>query len=111
MNRLQNLDSTRPLFVTLNPPRPPREELTFAQLRYDHPQFDRAALEAQKAIEGLQGANRVWFAGAWLGHGFHEDGLASGLRVAKRLGGRAPWETQAPVSTPLAAWRPAEAAT
>jgi predicted NAD/FAD-binding protein len=110
MNRLQNIDRRRPLFVTLNPPNPPREDLTFARLSYDHPQFDRAALEAQNAIEGQQGVYRVWFAGAWLGHGFHEDGLASGLRIARRLGARLPWETHAAAPARAPVWRPAEAA-
>ncbi|MGE0828330.1 MAG: NAD(P)/FAD-dependent oxidoreductase [Hyphomonadaceae bacterium] len=100
MNRLQGIDENRPLFVTLNPPTPPRAELTFAKLSYDHPQFDASALAAQTAVQSLQGANRAWFAGAWLGNGFHEDGLTSGLDAACRLGARLPWrESAAPAAS------------
>jgi len=91
MNKLQRIDRGKPLFVTLNPAAPPKDELTFARFAYDHPQFDAAALAAQAAIERLQGHDRIWFAGAWLGHGFHEDGLRSGLTVAHKLGAPAPW--------------------
>lgn len=82
MNALQGFDNARPLFVTLNPPRPPRAALTFATFTYNHPQFDAPAIAAQRQIATIQGANNTWFAGAWLGHGFHEDGLSSGLRAA-----------------------------
>lgn len=91
MNLLQGIDRAKPLFVTLNPHAPPREDLTFGVFSYDHPQFDLAALAAQKEVAGLQGRDGVWFAGAWLGFGFHEDGLATGLQAAAALGGRIPW--------------------
>ena len=91
MNLLQNIDPNRPLFVTLNPARPPREELTHAVIDYRHPQFDGPAWAAQDAVEALQGSQRTWHAGAWLGYGFHEDGLRSGLRAALALGGTVPW--------------------
>ncbi len=95
MNKLQHIDQARPLFVTLNPAALPAPEKTFARLTYDHPQFDAAALRAQNIVRGLQGRDGFWFAGAWLGYGFHEDGLASGLAVARALGGHAPWEISA----------------
>lgn len=85
MNRLQNLDESKPLFVTLNPPTQPRPELTFGHYEYDHPQFDRAALSAQKILPSIQGKNRLWFCGAWAGFGFHEDGLQSAMRVCEGL--------------------------
>jgi len=91
MNRLQNIDRAHPLFVTLNPRRDPRPDLVFDEFDYDHPQFNGAALEAQSVIPYLQGADRTWFAGAYCGYGFHEDGLASGLRVAKALGAAPAW--------------------
>lgn len=94
MNRLQNLDPTRPLFVSLNPPRAPDPALTFARYAYDHPQFNAPALAAQRRLPDLQGVRRTWFCGAWTGYGFHEDGLRSGLDVAASLGAAAPWADQ-----------------
>ena len=86
MNRLQGIDEKLPLFVTLNPPFEPRPELVFGQWSYDHPQFDAKALIAQKQLAHIQGRGHVFFAGAWTGYGFHEDGLRSGLEAARALG-------------------------
>ena len=94
MNRLQNLDRSRPVFVTLNPFEAPRSDKTFAKYVYDHPQFDRDALAAKKRLGDIQGVNNTWYCGAWVGHGFHEDGLSAGLNVAKALGARLPWEDE-----------------
>lgn len=91
MNRLQNLDDALPLFVSLNPLHEPRSSLVHASFSYAHPQFDRRAVAAQQGIAQIQGENRTWFAGAYLGYGFHEDGLQSGLNVAAALGSPAPW--------------------
>ncbi|MGE5459718.1 MAG: NAD(P)/FAD-dependent oxidoreductase [Solirubrobacterales bacterium] len=91
MNRLQNLRTRRPVFVTLNPSREPRGDVQ--RFRYAHPQFDRAAIDAQLRLPSIQGVHRTWFAGAWCGHGFHEDGLRAGLDVAAALGAPAPWVT------------------
>ncbi|MCB1430638.1 MAG: NAD/FAD-binding protein, partial [Nitratireductor sp.] len=91
MNQLQNIDRRYPLFITLNPPVAPREELTFAQFEYSHPQFDGPALAAQIRLGEIQGAQNTWFAGAWTRYGFHEDGLASGLEAASLIGCDAPW--------------------
>jgi predicted NAD/FAD-binding protein len=93
MNRLQNIDSSRPLFVSLNPPFAPDPELTFGRYDYDHPQYDAAAFAAQKRIDDIQGRRHTWFCGAWHRYGFHEDGLRSGLTVAEALGADAPWKT------------------
>jgi uncharacterized protein len=91
MNRLQSIELTKPLFVSLNPPSAPDPALTFAEFACDHPQFDAAALAAQERFGRIQGRGGMWYAGAWLGHGFHEDGLTAGLRVALALGGEVPW--------------------
>jgi predicted NAD/FAD-binding protein len=97
MNALQHIDADKPLFVSLNPPFEPDAALTFARFTCDHPQFDAAAFAAQKRLDGIQGADRTWFCGAWTGYGFHEDGLRSGLDVAERLGGTVPWRAARPV--------------
>jgi len=92
MNKLQNIDEKYPLFVTLNPIKQPDEALTFGRYQYAHPLFDTAAIDAQNRLDGIQGKNKIWFCGAWTGFGFHEDGLRSGLKVARALGGVVPWE-------------------
>ena len=99
MNRLQNIDADYPLFVTLNPTREPAPGTIFGEWSFAHPQFDTNAMAAQTVLPQIQGHRNTWFAGAWTGFGFHEDGLKSGLAVARALGGRIPWETQ-PASTP-----------
>jgi hypothetical protein len=92
MNLLQGIDQRYPLFVSLNPKRDIPKPLVFDACEFDHPVFDQAAIAAQGRIAGLQGRQGTWFAGAHLGHGFHEDGLASAVRVAKALGVSIPWE-------------------
>ncbi len=92
MNRLQNIDEQHPLFVTLNPIHAPRRETVIHRETYEHPLFDQAAMAAQERLWDLQGEGGLWFAGAYFGAGFHEDGLQAGLAVAEALGGvRRPW--------------------
>lgn len=92
MNRLQNIESERPLFVTLNPHRAIAAGATLRRLRYRHPRFDAEAMEAQNELWSLQGQRNTWFCGAYFGAGFHEDGLQAGLAVAEAIGGvRRPW--------------------
>jgi len=90
MNNLQSLTTDEPLFVTLNGPAPEASRV-IAEFDYAHPQFDTAALAAQGRFGRIQGRGGVWHAGAWLGYGFHEDGLTSGLKVALALGGKVDW--------------------
>ena len=95
MNRLQNLDCKEDIFVTLNPAGPIREDAVVAEFDYDHPMFNEATAKAQQDIWRIQGRGGVWYAGAHLGHGFHEDGLQSGLAVAEAIGGvRRPWRVE-----------------
>ncbi len=101
MNRLQDLPTGRDIFVSLNPVRPPRDESVIAALTYDHPVFDARAIAAQRRMGEIQGRDRIWFAGAYLGYGFHEDGLRSALEVAAALGVVAPWALGQAVSPAL----------
>ncbi len=92
MNRLQDLPAHTPLFVTLNPSRPPDPKTIIRTQVYEHPRFDAAAMRAQRQLWSLQGDGGVWFCGAYFGSGFHEDGLQSGLAAAEAAGGvRRPW--------------------
>jgi predicted NAD/FAD-binding protein len=56
------------------------------RFQYAHPVFDRAALAAQDTLSEINGQGGVYFAGAWAGHGFHEDGLRAALDVCARIG-------------------------
>jgi predicted NAD/FAD-binding protein len=95
MNRLQSLPSKPELFVTLNPTREIAPDRIIRTDVYDHPLFDSGAIAAQRELWSLQGVKRTWFCGSYFGHGFHEDGLQSGLAVAEQLGGvRRPWTVE-----------------
>ena len=85
MNSLQPIPQDDPHFVTLNTTRPIREELIYDQVTLRHPVYDLAALAAQDRVRAMNGSRNTWFCGAWMRHGFHEDGLASGLEVAEAL--------------------------
>jgi len=85
LNRLQPLPWQQPVIVSLNPVREPRADTVLGEYDYAHPVFDRAAVAAQSRIAELQGQGGLWYCGAWTRYGFHEDGLLSGLGVAKRL--------------------------
>jgi len=82
LNKLQPLPFRQPLFVTLNPPFEPAADSVLGEFDYAHPIVKTASVTAQQRFGRLQGAQRTWYAGAWLGHGFHEDGLASAHAVA-----------------------------
>lgn len=92
INRLQPLPFRRPVLVTLNPHRAPADESIVRTTEYAHPVLDTAAHRAQERLQAIQGVRRTWFAGAWTGYGFHEDGLASALKVANALGTIAAWQ-------------------
>jgi predicted NAD/FAD-binding protein len=87
LNKLQPLPCTTPVIVSLNPIDPPRHASVLAEFDYAHPVFDAAAIAAQARLGHLQGTQNTWFAGAWTGYGFHEDGRKSGLAVAASLAG------------------------
>ena len=83
INRLQPLPWSQPVIVSLNPVRPVARTEVMAEFDYAHPVFDLAALRAQAEVPALQGLRNTWFAGAWMGYGFHEDGLKAGLAAAE----------------------------
>ena len=85
MNQLQPLATNRNLFVTLNPAAEPRSELVHGSYAYEHPIFTAQTDRAQREMISIQGSRNTWFCGAYLGHGFHEDGVQSGLWVADQL--------------------------
>jgi predicted NAD/FAD-binding protein len=83
VNQLQPLPFSTPVVVTLNPITQPAAATELGRFVYEHPLLDLAAVAAQQELPELQGSRRTWYAGAWTGYGFHEDGLKSALRVAR----------------------------
>jgi hypothetical protein len=92
MNRLQKLPGDKPVFVTLNPARAPAKDKTFGVYEFDHPMYDAPSAAARRSVQRIQGRDGLFFAGAWLGDGFHEAGLRTGLEAAFALGGSVPWQ-------------------
>jgi predicted NAD/FAD-binding protein len=93
LNRLQPLPFRRPVVLTLNPVAQPVAGTELRRFVYDHPLLDQAAIDAQSRLPALQGHRGTWFAGAWTGYGFHEDGLKSALRIAADFGVQPAWAT------------------
>jgi predicted NAD/FAD-binding protein len=92
MNQLQPLKLSTDVFVTLNPITPPAPDKVIQTIDYMHPVFDRAAMNAQVELQKRQGHRNCWFAGAYTGYGFHEDGLASAVNIARKWQIALPWE-------------------
>lgn len=88
LNRLQPLPFETDVFVTLNPTVEPARAQVIAEFDYAHPVFDTGAIDAQRHLPTVQGRDSIWLAGAWTGYGFHEDGLKSGLAVARAITAR-----------------------
>ena len=85
LNRLQRIPFTQPVLVSLNPVGPIEPSAILGEFDYAHPVFDLRAIDAQQQMPLLQGQQHTWYAGAWMGYGFHEDGLKSGLQVGRAL--------------------------
>ena len=85
LNMLQPVPWEQPLVVSLNPVRPIDPARVIDAFDYAHPVFDLAAIRAQGRMHEIQGRRSTWFAGAWMGYGFHEDGLKAGLAAARAL--------------------------
>ena len=91
MNRLQPLGTDRNWIVSLNADQTPAE--LEAEFVYEHPLFNRGAIEAQAQLSRIQGRGGVYFAGAWTRYGFHEDGILSAVKIAESFQIQTPWTT------------------
>ena len=85
LNKLQPLPYSQAVVVSLNPIQAIDAQKIIQTISYAHPVFDLAAIDAQQNMHLIQGQQHTWYAGAWLGYGFHEDGLKSGLSAAREL--------------------------
>ena len=86
LNRLEGLHSRAEWCVSLNRDDEVDPARLVMRTRYAHPVYDFPALEAQARIGEIQGVRRTWFSGAWMGNGFHEDGMRAAVGVARGLG-------------------------
>ncbi|MCH2100357.1 MAG: FAD-dependent oxidoreductase [Planctomycetes bacterium] len=86
MNLLQGIESPEPLFVTLNRQEEIDPAKVHGQWNYAHPLYTAQTVAAQMRRLEIQGVDRIWYAGAYWGYGFHEDGVRSAVEVARRLG-------------------------
>lgn len=88
MNRLQRIDSPNRYLVSLNAEQDVVDAACVRdEMSYAHPQYTPASVAAQRRLPELNG-DRVVFAGAYHGWGFHEDGARSGLTAARALGAK-----------------------
>ena len=85
MNSLQNLDTKDNLFVTVGDISDLKIKNVLKRINYEHIIFSRNTLKGQIEIEKMQGKNNIFYAGAYLGYGFHEDGFESGARVSTKI--------------------------
>jgi len=86
LSLLQGLGGSRRYLLSLNMDDHLDEAQVLQRINYSHPVFDRAAVKAQHRLGEINGAGGVYLAGAWAGHGFHEDGLRSAIEVAESMG-------------------------
>jgi len=82
INRLQPLPFSQDVLVSLNPLSTIDPNKVLGEYDYAHPVFDLAAIKAQSQLKDLQGQQNTWYAGAWMGYGFHEDGFKAGRDAA-----------------------------
>ena len=85
MNKLQNLGTDTNIFVSLNPFKKPKKDKIFKVINYEHPLYTFETFRKQKKIDAIQGKSNIWFCGAYLGYGFHEDGISSSMNIARRI--------------------------
>jgi predicted NAD/FAD-binding protein len=85
LNLLQPLPFSQDVIVSLNPVREIDPSHILGEYSYAHPVFDLPAIQAQAQMPQLQGQQRTWYAGAWMGYGFHEDGFKAGRAAAHDL--------------------------
>ena len=89
MNLLQKLPTKKNYFVTVNPFKLPNNIID--ETIFEHPIYSLDTLVAQKEIMKIQGINNTYYCGAYLGYGFHEDGIQSAAYISKLLKCDLPW--------------------
>ena len=86
MNILQSIEAPEELCVSLNLSKAINPAKIHREMHYHHPVYDPDSLAARKSHAEINGNNRTYYAGAYWGYGFHEDGVNSALEVCKHFG-------------------------
>ena len=85
MNKLQNLNTNKNYFLTLNPLFEINNNFIIKKVNFTHPYLNSENTLLQKDLKLIQGKKRTWFCGSYFGYGFHEDGLKSSIELAKNF--------------------------
>ncbi|WGX97019.1 FAD-dependent oxidoreductase [Nocardioides sp. L-11A] len=85
LTRLQRLPTATRYLVTLGGDEVVDPATVLVRRTYAHPLYTPASVAAQARLSEID-TDRVVFAGAYHGWGFHEDGARSGRRAVERLG-------------------------
>ena len=85
INKLQPLPYKESVIVTLNPITKIKNDKIIKTIFYKHPLFSTESIKAQKKMENIQGSNGIYFSGAWMRYGFHEDGILSTKKAINKL--------------------------
>lgn len=87
LNRLQrHYNTENQYFVTLNTAQVIPEENILYRVPFSHPIYTSKSIRTQKLLAQLSGTNNTFFCGSYLGYGFHEDAIKSGVAVAEKFG-------------------------
>ena len=86
MNMLQNLEAPQTFCVSLNANDIINPKKILRTMTYYHPQYTLNSVAAQNRHAEINGVRRTFYCGAYWGYGFHEDGVKSGLLVARAFG-------------------------
>ena len=85
LNKLQNLDTEKNYFLTLNPIFDPTNSLIIKKVNFTHPYLNSENTKIQNDLQLIQGKKRTWFCGSYFGYGFHEDGLKSSMELIDKF--------------------------
>ena len=85
INKLQPLPYKESVIVTLNPVTKINNDKIIKTISYQHPLFSTESIKAQEKMNNIQGSNGIYFSGAWMRYGFHEDGIFSTKKAIKKL--------------------------
>ena len=83
LNLLQNLNTKKNIFLSLNPFYKIEKNKIIKEINFTHPYYDKAALDNQKRLKYIQNKNNTLYCGSYFGYGFHEDGIKSSIEIIK----------------------------